>query len=385
MGAKKILFIYGLYSIHAEKRIKVFLNDPRFEVAVISRHDYSKNGINCFKLVDYRDDEYYSSKSKIFRGFVYLKQLIKHFLFIKKTIKYFNPDILFLQTLLYPAIFSFVVKKNYKIVITFWNGDVIWWAKWDFLEKMFKYQIVKKGIKSADLITVNSNVAKEACKKYYYRNEKIIVLPYPGVDRSIFHSRKVSKVDLLNKYNVNSQFVIFCPRGLAGYLNNDQILDALFMLVSKVDFIVIFIRGNASPFEFKNFIKSVRSKNLLHKVKVIDRLSPIEMSEVYSISDVTISMSSNDSLPNCMLESMSCGTAVLMGDIPQIREWIINEENGYLCEIGNAKLLSSKILKILNDKTFNDRIIANAHELIDNRANLQKSEERIKQIIFDLN
>lgn len=42
------------------------------------------------------------------------------------------------------------------------------------------------------------------------------------------------------------------------------------------------------------------------------------MPDYYACADVMVSISSHDSLPNCMLEAMACGIPVVMGDIPQI-------------------------------------------------------------------
>jgi len=334
MKQKKILFVYGVYSIHAEKRIKIFLEDDRFDVSVISRHDYNIQGINCFKLIDYRDNVNFDNKPKWVRAFIYLKQLMYHLIFIKNVINTFKPNTIFLQTLLYPAFFLFFLKKKTPLVITFWNGDVTWWAKWDFLEKFFKYQIVKKGISVADYITVNSNLAKECCKKYYKNQDKIIVLPYPGVDRNIFQPSS-NKNKLKIKLGIVSDYVFFCPRGLAIYLNNEQILKAFSSLKDHIQFTSIFIIGNSTPSEIHNFNFLIDKYKLKDYVKLIKHQNAHQMSELYSIADLTISISSNDSQPNSMLESMSCGTVVLMGDIPQIREWILDNDTGLLCEIGN--------------------------------------------------
>lgn len=69
----------------------------------------------------------------------------------------------------------------------------------------------------------------------------------------------------------------------------------------------------------------------------------------FHAADVMVSVSSNDSLPNCMLESMACGTPVVMGDIPQIREWIKNGENGFLVPPRDPALLAECIVKTFTD------------------------------------
>ena len=65
----------------------------------------------------------------------------------------------------------------------------------------------------------------------------------------------------------------------------------------------------------------------------------------YHAADVMVSVSSNDSLPYCMLESMACGTPVVMGDIPQIREWIKDGENGFLIPPRDPARLDECIVK----------------------------------------
>ena len=383
MRPKKILFVYGGYSIHAKKRMEIFLEDSRFEIAVISRYDYTAHGINCFKINDYRDNKIYDKKSKLIRGILYVSQIFNHLLYIKRVIKFYRPHIIFLQTLLYPAFLTFPFQNKIPRIITFWNGDVIWWAKWDFVEKIFKYQIVKNAIISAKIITVNSNFAKECCKKYYLKEDKIIVLPYPGVDTKVFKPKN-NKKELLEKYKLKSDHIFFCPRGLASYLNNDQILSALNVLKKEINFTAIFIIGNASIVEIETFNSLIEKYNLHSYIKLMDTLNPFEMSEFYSISDLTISISSNDSQPNCMLESLACGTIVLMGDIIPIREWIVDCKTGLLCEIGSINELVNKIKYSLANSDLMDEIRLNGINLINQRADLEKSKKLIKDIVFNV-
>ena len=383
MKPKKILFIYGGYSIHAKKRMKIFLEDSRFEIAVISRYDYSLLGIKCFKISDYRDNNINDSKSKLRRGVIYAGQLLNHLFFIRRVIKIYKPEVIFLQTLLYPAFLTFPFEKKIPRIITFWNGDVTWWAKWDVIEKIFKYQIVKRAIRSAHIITVNSNFAKECCKKYYPKDDKIKVLPYPGVDTKIFKIKK-NKEAILKKYDLINNHIFFCPRGLASYLNNDQILLALYHLKNEINFTAIFLIGNATKEELSIFKTMVVEYELNSYIKIMKSLTPSEMSDIYSISDLTLSISSNDSQPNCMLESLACGTIVLMGDIIQIREWIIDCQTGLLCEIGNVKELINKIKFGITNRALMDEIRLNGTKLISERADLEKSKKLIKDIVINV-
>jgi glycosyltransferase involved in cell wall biosynthesis len=107
----------------------------------------------------------------------------------------------------------------------------------------------------------------------------------------------------------------------------------------------------------------------------------LEMPYYYSSADLVISLSSNDSLPNTMLEAMACNIPVIMGDIPQIREWVIGDINGKLCPVRNTDNLYEEIMNILENK---DNCIKNFTEY--NRGMISKnfnSKENIK-VIKDL-
>ena len=77
---------------------------------------------------------------------------------------------------------------------------------------------------------------------------------------------------------------------------------------------------------------------------------PFDMMPIYyCAADVMVSIASNDSLPNCMLEAMACGIPVIMGDIPQIREWVNDGVNGFLVPPRDPIALSESILKVFEN------------------------------------
>lgn len=68
-----------------------------------------------------------------------------------------------------------------------------------------------------------------------------------------------------------------------------------------------------------------------------------------SASDIYISSSKSEGLPNGVLEAMACGLPLLLSDIPQHMEiFSINASIGYSYQLGNIKDLSNKIDLILN-------------------------------------
>ena len=105
----------------------------------------------------------------------------------------------------------------------------------------------------------------------------------------------------------------------------------------------------------------------------------------YSAADVMISLSSNDSLPNTMLEAMACGCPVIMGDIPQIREWITDGQNGYLCPVKDADKLAECIIKVIEDpQRMNEKFIKENLIFIKQNVDSSKMSSEIKQLVVNI-
>jgi glycosyltransferase involved in cell wall biosynthesis len=408
---KKILFLCFGYSIHAFRRIKIFTEDPSFDVTVVSTYNYKfENALNIhLKTPLYgksQTDPGNSINTGIDKGFSFFSKLLKliskvpfilnillflyditlfirHLCILKHCVKKIKPEAVFLQTLLYSSYLSFFLPKKTPIIITFWNGDIIWWAKWNGIERFFKKKIVSYGIKRAAAITVNSQSAFDVCLSYKIDNQKINLIRYPGIDLNNF---KQMDKDLAKKeLGLGDRTVVLCPRGYKSgndYLNNDIIVKAAKELINQqydILFLFVGINLNSDWEGFYNSAENIRFKDNFRNDGFVEWR---KMAKYYSASDVVISLSSNDSQPNCMLEAMACKLPNIVGDIPPIREWITNGENGFIVPCRDSSILAQTILKVLEMKPQELNIITeNAYELVASKADFQKNVERIKNLV----
>jgi glycosyltransferase involved in cell wall biosynthesis len=86
-----------------------------------------------------------------------------------------------------------------------------------------------------------------------------------------------------------------------------------------------------------------------------------------------------------MLESMACGCPVIMGDIPQIREWITDGVNGYTCPTRDAEKLASCIQKIFEDKDgTNEHFVKYNLALVRRELDSEKMSSRIKELVVTI-
>lgn len=369
----RVLFFAWGDSIHARRRIGIFCEDNTFEVGVVSTFHYDfKNAENFYLSVEHKANEKQSRATRFlirklravatktlhfslrFFGDVSLEEcsiFVRDFFLSRYYIKTFKPDVIFLQTLMYPSYLSYFWLNKIPMAVTFWNGDVNWWAKWTGIERAFKKQIVRHGAQRANAITVNSGAALEACLGYGVMKEKVNLIRYPGVDLQMFKPCP-DKAEVREQLGMHEgSRIVFCPRGLGGYLNSDVIIEAAAEVIRQfpnTQFLFL-VREDVSD-EWDNHLKRAEELGIASNIRRISNVPWENMPVYYQAADVMVSISSNDSLPNCMLEAMACGTPVIMGDIPQIGEWVMDGENGYSVPPRDASALADRIMRVFTDR-----------------------------------
>ncbi|MGO9950866.1 MAG: glycosyltransferase family 4 protein [Dissulfurispiraceae bacterium] len=375
----RVLFFAWGDSIHVRRRIGIFTADPSFKVGVISTFAYNfKNAQNYYlsnatctvpqngrdisllnKLMNKTLTVLFYLALRLFRKGISLDEcylMLRDARLVRRHAREFKPDIIFLQTLLYPNYLSFLLGKMVPAIITFWNGDVTWWAKWNGIERAFKRRIVLHGVKRAQAITVNSKAALEACLGYGVNQNKVKLIRYPGVNLEMFNHQPYT-FNVRERLNLRQIKIVLCPRGLGDYLNSDVIIEAAAIVIKHYpDTLFLFLSGVGTEALWKEHMRRAEELGIAENIRRDGQVSWEKMPMYYHAADVMVSVSSNDSLPNCMLESMACGVPVVMGDIPQIQEWIKDGYNGFLVPPRDPVLLAERIMETLANK---DCIIAN--------------------------
>jgi glycosyltransferase involved in cell wall biosynthesis len=375
-----VLFICWGFSIHAKRRIRIFCDDPRFKVSVASTFDYQFSPANNVKLPSDCNVRELPGYWNIFKTWwIAFKALVILF----TTVARIKPEVIFLHTLMFPCYLAYFLPKRIPIIITFWNGDVIWWAKWNGIERALKKKIVITGVRRANAITVNSQMALDKCIEYGAPKERISLIRYPGVNMALFKP----KVKAASRKILNTQYenILLWPRGLGGYLNSDILLDAAPIIIKefpKTQFIILSKVGESTIREFSDELKK---RDIYNNFRFDSQVDHRLMPDYYNAADAMITISSNDSLPNVMLESLSCGTPVIAGDIEQLREWIVNKHTGFLVPPRDHKILAETILFIINNKNSKlvNAVIKNGLIRARKDADSRKNIPAIKQLVID--
>jgi glycosyltransferase involved in cell wall biosynthesis len=303
---------------------------------------------------------------------------------LRKTVDQFKPDIVFLQTLQYPSYLSYALSRSMPIIVTFWNGDVTYYAKWTGIEMLVKRRLVVHGIKRAMAITVNSRTALEKCLEHGATLEKVRLIRYPGADLSRF--RLGSRETARRKILVESGKVVLCPRGLGSFFNSDVIVEAAALVIRQVPSVLfLFISGVGGQAEWERHVARGQELGVANNLRWDGQVAWEDMPGYYQCADVMVSIKTNDSMPNCMIEAMACGVPVIMSDTPQNREWVVDGTNGFLCQPRDPVECAAKILQVLRDSgDLAQRFSSINLSRVASEANSAVSSEKIKQLVKDL-
>lgn len=427
----RVLFLAWGYSIHAVRRIRIFTEDPGFEVAVVSPHDYRFPGARNVLLTGEAERSEIAARFTGERAAIRnraswagrwagrlaeragdLRRLLPGFLrtgvlnpgtihaalgsqavlleaeiarrdlaILESAVREFRPDLIFLQTLLYPCYLASSLRSSVPVMVTIWNGDVTWWAQWSGTERLIKKEIVTHAARVATAVTVNSESARTACLSYGVRPERIHVIRYPGVDRRRFAPS--SREEARNRLGIGAHRVVLCPRGVGGYLNGDVIVAAVPAILSRhPDALFLFLSHPGEEQERSKLRDRAEALGVGDRIRWEDHVPWESMPAYYNAADVTVSVSSHDSLPNCMLESMACGVPVVMGDIPAIREWVSDGVDGFLVPPRDSAALSAAIGRVLSDEGGTlAAVTGSARERVRREADGEMSAERIRDLV----
>lgn len=140
--------------------------------------------------------------------------------------------------------------------------------------------------------------------------------------------------------------VVVQPRGLRAYVRSDTFFRAIPLVrreLPEVVFVCPAMEGAAEAEHWRARLAVGSSLRLL------PALDPASMAAVFRRATVSVSPSTHDGTPNSLLEAMACGCLPVAGDLPSIREWIGDGENGLLIDPTDETALAQAVLRGLSD------------------------------------
>ncbi|MEE8574471.1 MAG: glycosyltransferase family 4 protein, partial [Thermodesulfobacteriota bacterium] len=304
-------------------------------------------------------------------------QLFRNILAVRKIVGKINPDVLHLHTLLYPSYLG-VFSGFRPLVVTPWNGDIVWKSQWSRLRKY----AVKRGLAKADFITVDSEELREKTLRYGAYDSKIEYISF-GVDTEVFRPRPGSSELRARQRIEPGAPVIFSNRSFEDLYNIDIIIKAV-PAVLEVFPNAIFLFAWHSASKKESLVALAESLGVTDSVRFVGKVGHDELAAYYNESDLFVTIPSGDTIAISLLEAMASGVVPVVSDLPSTRECIKDGVNGYIVPLRDAGATARAIINALESKDCRGEIAKRGRRWVTSNADWNTNMKKVEDIYCSL-
>jgi glycosyltransferase involved in cell wall biosynthesis len=297
--------------------------------------------------------------------------LLKLIFDFRRLTKEINPDLIHagpVQTCAFIAILS-----GFRPILTMsWGFDLMddvhrnkWW-EW----------VTRYTLKCSTFFMSDAMVTRDKAVYYGMNPDKTIVFPW-GVDLEQF---KPSSSFTRSVHP--STFTLFCNRSWEPIYGVD-VLARAFVIVAQQNENVNMILLNGGS-QGNTIHQILQNGDALDRVAFVGQVSQTDLPYWYHKADLYISPSHVDGSSVSLMEALACGIPCLVSDIPANKEWVVEDENGWLFRDGDANHLAGKILAAIAQTEKLPEIGRSNRKLAELRADWKKNAEALKNVYRSL-
>ena len=250
-----------------------------------------------------------------------------------------------------------------------WGFDLM-----DDVHKGWMWEFATKyTLKRSTFFTSDANVTKDKAVGYGMNPEKTIVFPW-GVDLEHF-SKKEERRE-------NDGFVLFCNRSWETRYGVDVLARAFVKVAQQREDVRLLLLGGGS--QGAKLRQIFQNGGVDEYVTFGGQISQTDLPRWYHMADLYISPSHVDGSSVSLMEALACGMPCLVSDIPANKEWVFENENGWLFRDGDSDHLAEKILSAMNQREKLPGVGAAARKSAEMRADWKKNAAALMEVYRSL-
>lgn len=189
-------------------------------------------------------------------------------------------------------------------------------------------------------------------------------------------SRAAASADLPIELAATGAPWVINPRGFRpGSVNNDVFFQSIPMILDRNPEIQFLCPAMAGQPEAEQWLDRLKIRK---QVTLLPFVSQETLWQLFSRSQVSVSISAHDGTPNSLLEAMACGCFPIAGDIESLREWITPGVNGLLVEPSKAPGLAEAVLLAVANPDLRARAAKSNQEILLRRAEINLVRSQIQ-------
>jgi glycosyltransferase involved in cell wall biosynthesis len=251
-----------------------------------------------------------------------------------------------------------------------WGSDIIHFSK-DCARNMIATRI---AVKNADMITVDCEYEKTILvDDFKYPADRVIVMPW-DTDLLVFNSSNKDP-ELKKKLGLEGKKVMLMMRIFRPEYGIEDFIKALPKVKAEnPDARALMLGYGPIESELKKLAQDLGVDDYIVWTGYVPQR---EVVKYINISDIYVSTSLRDGSSSSLLESMACGLATVVSDIPGNMEWIEDSINGIVVKRSNPSSIASGLNRLLKDDGLRKAMSASNINKIKDKADFSKNVKRL--------
>lgn len=299
---------------------------------------------------------------------------------IRQLMAQLNPDIVH-ALWLWDNAFNAWVAGGRPLVLTAWGSDI---RNVKNLSPVKQLQM-RWALRSADAVTAfGSDDLLKLCQAMGAKSKCCHSIGAPGIDVARFENPK--STGLLGSLGLprTAEIILSC-RAMQPYYRIDKIVDA-FKLVEQIrpSVILLLVNFNSYPGYLERIQRRIVELNLDDSVRWLENVEYDQMPELYSVSSIMVSIPVNDGMPQTVLEAFAAGCPVVAADLQTYDGVLDDGRSGIRVQGDDPKQIAQAILRILGDANLRRGLVAQAHQVVRERGDMQNEMAKMEQLYFAL-
>lgn len=252
------------------------------------------------------------------------------------------PDIL--------AAYILAKQRNCPFIVTIRGKKALYAGRFSI-----RRWLLNSLLKKANAIIALSSELKSMLKEIGIPDEKIHVI-LNGIDTSVF--RHIDRAEARKALNIPEKGVFIISVGsLIKGKGHHELIKIMPELIRKHN-ATLYIIGSAGPAgNYEAPLKELARKTAPEKIHFIEEITHQQLCYWYNAADLFCLATKSEGCPNVVLESLACGTPVVVTDVGAVKDFIIDGENGFVSP--DSDQMESKIDAALLNVRWNRNNIAN--------------------------
>ena len=224
---------------------------------------------------------------------------------------------------------------------------------------MFFYPVEKFLARYTDmLITINQEDYELATAKKFKVKDGIVKINGVGVDLSKFSvATPQAKSELRKEYGFNDDdFILIYPADYSYRKNHEMLFEAVYKLKDKIPTIKVLMPGQQQ--KLAEYTEIVKNLGIEKHINMLGYRRDI--SNLITLSDVSVSTSRQEGLPVNLIEALAIGKPIVATDVRGNSDLIENGINGYKIELNDSDTMAEKLLELYNNPQLAEKMAQEA-------------------------